>query len=184
MNGPEIPPPRPVTLPRVGTAILVLDVNAECESPEAKGYALLEPLGAFLDRARKSRVPIVYSVSLGRKGTPMGKVAAPLRPRDDEPIVYPDAFDKFAGGELVDLLSKLGARNLVITGRSTNVAVMYTTTAAVRVHRYNVVLPMDGVNANSAYEHSYALHQLSHLPKNVTVPITFSLLNQVAFEAS
>jgi nicotinamidase-related amidase len=163
---------------------LVLDLNAECESPGANSHDLLERVGAFLERAREAKIPIVYSISMTRKGTPLGEVAKPLGRRQDEPIVYPDAFDKFSGGELVGLLNEKGVRSLVIVGRATNVAVMYTTTAAVRVHKYNVVLPMDGVKANGEYEHTYGLHQLSHLPKRVTVPISFTLLDEVSFEAA
>ena len=181
MDGPDLPVVQTVQLPKDRSAILVLDVNAECEDPKAKGYGLLNKLGQFLERARQSEVPIIYTISLGRKGTPLGKVAAPLRHRDDEPILYPDAFDKFAGDELATMLNQRGIQNLVIVGRSTNVAVMYTTTSAVRVHKYNVVVPMDGVNANSDYEHHYALHQLSHLPKSVTVPITFTNLDKISF---
>jgi nicotinamidase-related amidase len=182
MDGPDLPVVQPARLPKDGTAVLVLDVNAECEDPKAKGYELLNRLGVFLQRVRKSQIPIIYTISLTRRGTALGKVAAPLAHRDDEPILYPDAFDKFTGGELRDLLNQRGIQNLVIVGRSTNVAVMYTTTSAVRVHKYKVVLPMDGVNANSDYEHHYALHQLNGLPKKVTVPITFTTLDKILFD--
>ena len=94
------------------------------------------------------------------RGTPLGEAAAPLKRRDTEPVLYPDAFDKFAGGELQAILSGAGTENLIVVGSLTNVAVLYTSTAAARVHRYNVIIPLDGVNANSTYEHEYAIHQL------------------------
>ena len=182
MSGPNIPAPISMQLSKETTAILVLDVNAECENPETSGSRLLDTLGSFLARARDAHVPILYTISLTRKGTPMGNVAAPLGYREGESILYPDAFDKFSGGDLKNWLNHRKIQNLVIVGRSTNVAVMYTATAAVRVHGYTVILPIDGMNANSDYEHEYALHQLANLPKKVTRPITLTELGKLSFQ--
>ena len=174
MSSPNIPTPISMQLSKETTAILVLDVNAECEDPKTSGSRLLDTLGSFLARARDAHVPILYTISLTRKGTPMGNVAAPLGYREGESILY--------GGDLKNWLERRKIQNLVIVGRSTNVAVMYTATAAVRVHGYTVILPIDGMNANSDYEHEYALHQLANLPKKVTRPITLTELGKLSFQ--
>lgn len=180
-HGPHIPEAQAVTLAGDTSAILVLDMNAECEDPAVSSHALLQRVSAFLQRGRRHNVPVIYTVSLMNKGNDLGRVAPSLGRQDDEPVLYPDGFDKFTGGELEALLRRRGVRNLVIVGRSTNVAVLYTASAAARVHKFQVVLPMDGVAAHNDYEHSYALHQLGRLPKVVTVPILFSRLDQIAF---
>lgn len=181
-EGPSIPEAQPAVMPREATAVVVLDMNTECENPQARSYALLKRVGAFLQRARRYNVPIIYTVSLMNKGNRLGEVASSLGRGQDEPVLYPDGFDKFTGGELERLLRPRGVKNLVIVGRSTNVAVMYTATAAARVHKFQVVIPMDGVAANGDYEHTYALHQLNRLPRKVSVPIAFSLLDQIEFQ--
>jgi nicotinamidase-related amidase len=180
-EGPSIPDAKPMALRQGETAVVVLDMNSECEDPQAKGHPLLERVSAFLRRARQHNVPIIYTVSLMNKGNALGEVAASLERRQDEPVLYPDGFDKFTGGELERLLRPRGVKNIVVVGRSTNVAVMYTATVAARVHKFQVVIPKDGVAANGDYEHTYALHQLSRLPKSVTVPVAFSRLDQIEF---
>jgi nicotinamidase-related amidase len=180
-EGPIVPEAQPARLPRDATAVAVLDMNAECEDPQAKSHALLKKVSAFLDRARRNKVPIIYTISLMNKGTPLGEVAPSLGRVQDEPIIYPDGFDKFTGGEFDRFLRSHGVKNLVLVGRSTNVAVMYTATAAARVHQVPVVIPMDGVAAKQTFEQNYALHQLNVLPKGVTAPILFSGLGQIDF---
>src|SRR5947199_152910 len=83
------------------------------------------PLGEFLERVRRSSVSILYTISAAAKGTPLGEVAKPLKRRDAEPVLYPDAFDKFMDGELQIQLNRVGCRSLVIVGSATNFAVLY-----------------------------------------------------------
>ena len=58
------------------------------------------PLAEFLERARQASVPILYTFSAASKGTLLGEVASPLKQRESEPVIYPDAFDKFMDGEI------------------------------------------------------------------------------------
>lgn len=177
---PVRPEAQPKRLDPAATAILVLDLSTRCDDPSAQCSQLLNGLAAFLDKARADRVLIVFTVSLSAKGTPLGDVATALKRRADETVLYPDGFDKFTGGELQGLLSERNVSNLVVTGSATNFAVMYTATAAARNYRYNVVIPLDGVNAGNAYEHDYALHQLSVLP-SAAVKVQFSTLAMIEF---
>src|SRR5215467_8040589 len=136
-EGPNRPEAKPLTLDSKTTAILVLDMNARCDDPKQVCSKIAAPLGEFLDRARAAGVPIIYTVSATVKGKPLGELATALKKKDGEIIIYPDAFDKFAGGELQAWLKDKGAKTLVITGSSTNAAVLYTATSAARMHRYN-----------------------------------------------
>ena len=181
ITGPNRPEPKAVSLDAAKTAVVVLDLNARCHDPEEVCSKLMEPLGGFLERLRAASVPVVFTVSLQFKGTPMGEVAAPLKRRDTEPVLHPDAFDKFAGGDLQAILSDAGVENLIVTGSLTNVAVLYTSTSAARVHRYNVIIPLDGVNAKSAYEHDYAIHQLTVLPAGAGDLMQFTRLDMIEF---
>lgn len=180
-GSPNIPQPTPVVLDPVSTAVLVLDLSTRCHDPKAPCARLLPVVGEFLERARNCRVPIVFTVSLRDQGTELGHVASALKRRETESIVFPDAFDKLFSGELHSVLQNMGAKTLVITGAATNVAVMYTTTTAVRVHKYNVIIPVDGVTAATAYEHEYALHQLHALPAGSVTPVRYSTLSTITF---
>jgi nicotinamidase-related amidase len=114
----------------------------------------------------------------------MQEVALPLRRRDTEPVLYPDSFDKFFGGELQNFLSERSVKNLVVVGSLTNVAVLYTSSSAGRVYGYEVVIPLDGVNALSKYEHEYAIHQFTILPRETNKKFHFTTLSKIRFQAA
>src|SRR5258708_31533597 len=116
-EGPNRPEPKPLTLESKSTAILVLDLNARCDDPKQVCSKITAPLGDFLDKARTAAVPIIYTVSAAAKGTPIGELAAPLRRKESESVIYPDAFDKFFGGEVQGFLQDKGA-NTLSTNRS------------------------------------------------------------------
>jgi nicotinamidase-related amidase len=180
-TGPNRPKPKAITLADNDTAIVVLDLSARCQDPKEVCWKLMEPLAKFLERARARRVPIIYTVSAHTRGTPMQEVAAPLKRRDTEPVIYPDSFDKFFGGELQNFLSERGVKNLVVVGSLTNVAVLYTSSSAGRVYGYEVVIPLDGVNALSKYEHEYAIHQFTILPRDTNKQFHFTKLSTIRF---
>ena len=183
-SGPNRPKPKPMNLANHETAIVVLDLSARCEDPKEVCSKLMKPLGNFLERARARRVPIIYTVSAHTRGTPMQQVALPLKRRDSEPVIYPDSFDKFFGGELQNFLSERGVKNLVVVGSLTNVAVLYTSSSAGRVYGYEIVIPLDGVNALSRYEHEYAIHQFTILPRDTNKKFHFTTLSKIRFQAA
>ena len=112
---------------------------------------------------------------------PIGELAAPLRRKESESVIYPDAFDKFFGGELQAFLKDKGAKTLIITGSATNNAVLYTATTAARMYRYSIVIPMDAVNASSRYEQEYAIHQFTVLPSEANKLFQFTNLSMISF---
>ena len=180
-EGPNRPEPKPLTLESKATAVLVLDLSARCHDPKQVCSKLMPALGDFLEKVRAAAVPIIYTVSAAARGTPLGEVAAPLKRKEGEPVIYPDAFDKFAGGELQAFLKEKGAKTLVVTGSSTNTAVLYTATTAARMHRYNIVMPMDGAIAASKYEQEYSFHQFTVMPSEANKLFQFTNLSMITF---
>jgi nicotinamidase-related amidase len=180
-EGPNRPNPQPLRLDSKTSAIVVLDLSVRCEDPQEVCSKLMQPLGGFLERARQAATPILYTISATGKGTPLGETAASLHRRASEPILYPDAFDKFMGGELKTELDKCKCRSLVIVGSATNFAILYTATTAARIYKYDVVIPLDGVNAKRQYEHEYAIHQMTILPASAHKQFRFSRLGMIQF---
>ena len=181
-EGPNRPEPKPVTLDSKTAAVLVLDLSTRCHDPKQVCSKLMPAVGEFLEKARAAAVPIIYSVSASAKGTPLGEVASPLKRKESEPVIYPDGFDKFIGGELQAFLREKGAKTLVVTGSSTNGGVLYTVTTAARIHRYNIVVPMDGVNAATKYEQEYSIHQFTVLPGDAYKQFQFTNLSMITFK--
>ncbi len=81
----------------------------------------------------------------------------PLAP--NETLIAPDATDKFFTGELHALLAARAITTLVITGSSANQAVLYTASSAARNFGCDIVIPLDGTNANRDYEYEHTMHQ-------------------------
>jgi nicotinamidase-related amidase len=180
-EGPNRPEPQPLELDVKTTSIVVLDFSRRCENPQEVCSKLMLPLAEFLARARQASAPILYTISAAAKGTPLGEVAAPLKRRESEPVLYPDGFDKFIDGQLKAQLDKWNCRSLIIVGSATNFAVLYTATTAARIFRYDVVRPLDGVNAKRSYEHEYAIHQMTILPASAHKQFRFTKLGMIEF---
>lgn len=105
-----------------------------------------------------------------------------MKRKESEPVIYPDGFDKFLGGEIQAMLKERGAKTVIVTGASTNSAVLYTATTAARMFRYNIVIPMDGSNANSRYEQEYSFHQFTVMPSDAYKQFQFTNLSMITFK--
>jgi len=183
-HSPNQPEARDVVVDPGTTAVLVLDLSARCASPQEICSEIVPHVAGLLDRARVSNAFIVYTVSSSSIGTPLGEPWSGFNRRDDEPVLFPEAWDKFTSGELQPLLEERGIKTLIITGSSSNVAVLYTASAAARVYRYDIVIPMDGINAASPYEEEYVLHQFTVLPSGAAQQFAFTTLDRIAFASS
>ncbi len=161
---PNKPNPIDVTLDAKTTGLLVLDLNARCEDPKEPCHKLVEPVAKFLSRAREAGILIVYTVADRYQGTPLAKMPKAFQQKDNEPVIFPAAFDKFYGGELHHLLTARGLKTLIVTGASSNQAVLYKETAAVRPFGFDVIIPVDGLISRGYYENEYTLHQFTILP--------------------
>src|SRR5438445_10370722 len=101
---PNKPIPQDVTVDSKTTALLVLDLNCRCENPEEPCYKLIDPVAKFLDRARQVNMFIVYTAADRYRGTPEARMPHAFKQRDDEPVIFPPAFDKYSDGALQHLL--------------------------------------------------------------------------------
>lgn len=178
---PVLPKPQPVEINIDKSALLVLDISQRCADPEFTCHKLGPVMKEFLDRAREVGLPIIYTISKRLKGTQEGKVYSVLKRRPSEPVVYPDSFDKFAGGELQSFLSLFDVDTLIITGYRSNISVLNTATKATREFKYKVVIPIDGLAAKTEYELEYTLYQFTVLPTQAAELFTFTKLGMISF---
>jgi nicotinamidase-related amidase len=146
-------------------------------APEPARQTFIANVADFLEKARSAETPVIFTGMYAQRDAPVDPI---LQRRRLEPLFYPDGFDKFTGGELQGLLEERRVQNLVVTGASTNICVMYTATTAARIYHYDTYIPLDGVYSEIAYHHEYALHQLSVLPTSAT-PLRFTTLSMIEF---
>lgn len=158
--------PAPVELKSVAvnatdTAFLVLDIEERTCNMETRPRCVESAprIGAFLAKARAAGLPVVHSLT--RAGTPE-TILPPAKPLPGEPIVQ-STVDKFFGTDLEDILKKLGARTVVITGTTAEGAVLHTATGAA-MRGLNVVVPVDGMSAANLYAEQYTAWHLVNAP--------------------
>ncbi len=178
---PNLPQPVPVVLDPETTALLVLDLSNRCSNPAQVCSLLVPRIKEFLPKVRAAKVFTVYTIITGEVGTPLGKVWDGFDALPGDPVIAPDAFDKFMGGELYAVLQERGIKTVIITGAATNNAVLFTATSAAKVHKYNVVIPYDGVIANGKYESEYPFYQLSVMPGGANTLCSFTTLKGISF---
>ena len=135
-----------------------------------------------MDRARDLGIPIIYTVSYQKRGTPEGEVYSGLARKLSEPVIYPDSFDKFASGELQSYLGFYGVDTLIVTGYRSNICVLHTATTAARELKYKVVIPVDGMAALSQYEQDYTLFHFTVLPKQAARLFSFTTLEMIGLD--
>jgi nicotinamidase-related amidase len=168
------PNPEPITLDAGTTALLVLDLGGRCDEAAQPCHRIVPVINESLPRFREHQVLTIYNV-------PQGNVWSGFEPLGpDEMVIHQAGPDKFFGGELDGLLRARGITTLVITGASTNGAVLYTATAAVRNYGYELVIPLDGTVAAGDYEYEYAIHQFFAVP-GMRDPTRFSMMAMINF---
>jgi nicotinamidase-related amidase len=180
-NAPDLPVPKPVELLADKTAVLVLDGSRRWGNPDLPCHQLVPGMKRFLQKARDAGLPIIYTVSFQKKGTPEGEVYSGLEKRPSEPVIYPDGFDKFTGGVLQSYLRLYNVDTLIFTGYRSNICVLHTATTAARECKYNVVIPMDGMAAITDYELEYTLVHFQVIPKQASKRFSFTNLDLIRF---
>ena len=119
--------------------------------------ATLPAVSAALSAARSATVPVFYS-SVGT-----GNILPDVTPAAGDTVVKSFGADKFYNTDLDAMLKAAGVTTLVITGTSSNGAVLYTGYEAA-ARGYTVVVGEDGISAGSDFANLFTEWQLLNLP--------------------
>lgn len=173
------PPPalKPVTLDPKTTALLLLDFNKQTCNAERRPrcVASIPRVKKLLERARSKGVVVVYSLSAGAMKS---DIAHELSPADGEPAVT-SGPDKFLGTELEQLLRAKNVQTVIVTGTAAHGAVLYTASGAA-LRGMRVVVPVDGISAESLYPEQYSVWNLSNAPR-VSAQVTLTTTDLISF---
>jgi nicotinamidase-related amidase len=163
-NSVEVPPApklEVVTLDPKSSAILVLDIlQQNCSAARRpRGAASVPRIHRMLDKGRGKAVVVVYSVF---PQAVTSDILTEVAPQAGEPVVT-SGPDKFLGTELEKLLKDKGVKTLVIVGSAAHGAVLHTAGAAA-FRGFEVVVPVDGMSADTTYAEQYTTWHLANAP--------------------
>jgi nicotinamidase-related amidase len=142
------------------TAYLVLDLfKAFCGEDRPRCFAALPKVGKFLGDARAHNVTVIYSMVPGKTTKDL---ADQIAPKGDEPTITAEP-DKFLGTDLDKILKDHGITTLIISGTSTQGAVLFTAGQAA-LRGYKVIVPLDGAPSGNPFDELAAARLLAVAP--------------------
>jgi len=162
VQAPPAPAAKPVTVDPRTTALLLLDFNKQTCNAERRPrcIASVPKVQKLLAGARSRGMAIVYSLSAGASAA---DIASDLAPRQDDPVVT-SGPDKFLGTDLEKVLKERNIRTVIVAGTAAHGAVLATASGAA-LRGMQVIVPADGISAETLYPEQYTLWHLLNAPR-------------------
>ena len=188
VKAPPAPKLQSVTLDPKTTAILVIDIIKQTCNMKMRPrcVAMVPKVQKLLAEARAKGVYIIYSLfpSPAPDKFPNPKITdyvPELAPKGNEPVVT--AFvDKFAlGGKdtgLEKTLKDKGIKNFVPVGVASHNGVLFSSVDAA-FRGFNVVVPVDGMAGNNAYEDQLTAYTLT---SSIVYKVTLTSIDMIKFQ--
>jgi len=162
VQAPKPPELKPVKIddPKT-TAYLVLDIIKQtCNNKvRPRCVASVPKIEGLLKHARSKGLAIIYSKTNSATPADIAKEIAPL---EGEPIVSTSS-DKFFKTDLDKILQDKGIKTVIIVGTAAHGAIIFTGTEAAK-RGYKVIVPVDGMSAESTYIEQYTAWHLVNNP--------------------
>jgi nicotinamidase-related amidase len=161
----KVPPPPDVKAVKIDpgtTALLLLDFNSQTCNAERRPRCItsIPRVEKLLKEARTRGVSVVYSLSAGAS---VSDIVRPLMPAAGEPAVT-SGPDKFLGTDLERILKEKKVKTVIVTGTAAHGAVLYTASEAA-FRGFQVIVPVDGMSAESAYAEQYVAWNFANAPR-------------------
>ncbi len=158
------------------TAYLVLDIiKQNCNNERRpRCVASVPKIQAFLTQARTRGMLVVYSFTSTSTPADIFKEVAPL---PGDPLVQTSS-EKFFKTDLEKILQDKGIKTVIVVGTAAHGAVLFTGTEAAK-RGYKVIVPVDGMSAESTYIEQYtAWHLVNNPSYGAQVTLTkFDMIN-------
>jgi nicotinamidase-related amidase len=183
------PPPQlqSVTLDPKTTALLMIDIIKQTCNTQRRPrcVAMIPKVQKLLAEARAKGVYVIYALfpSPSPATFPDPKISdyvPELAPKGDEPVVtsFVDKFilrDKDTG--LQKMLKDKGIATIVPVGITSHNGVLFTSVDAA-MRGFNVVVPVDGMAGNNAYEDQVAAYTLT---SSIVYKVTLTSIDMMKF---
>lgn len=179
-NSVKAPPPPPihdVTLNPKTTALFMMDFNSRNCKPELRNRcaAIMPNVEKFLNRARSSNMMIIHSYTPNME---QNDIVSNVKPLPTERVVQVRG-DKFDKNDLSDTLKAKGITTIITVGTSANGAVLFTAIGASQ-RGFKVVVPVDGMPADTAYQEQFSIWEIANGP-TIREVSTLTTLDRITF---
>lgn len=174
---PPAPELKPVTIDPKVTALLMLDFVKQICNQQARPrcVASIPKVRGLLTQARAKGVAVVYSLGAGASVTDIWTEVAPL---GGEPAVS-SGPDKFLRTDLEKILKEKGIKTVIAVGTAAHGAVLYTSSGAA-LRGLKVIVPVDGMSAESTYAEQYTAWHLVNAPR-VAAQVTLTRIDLIQY---
>lgn len=177
------PPPelKPVTLQDSTTALLILDMMKTNCGARPRCVATVPTVKKLHDEARKAGMMIWYSfVGSNGNATTADQIDPGLTAKEGE-WVRQNGPDKFIGSNLEEKLKARGIKTVIVCGTSFQ-GVGIGTGGGAAQRGYKVIIPIDCLSSEDAYEEQYsAFHLYKGGPAGVTSQVTVTRSSMIKF---
>jgi len=177
VTAPLPPEIKQISLDPATTALLLLDFNKQTCNAERRPRCIdsIPKIKKILLLARARKMTVVYSLSAGASAADIASAVAPM---PGEPIVT-SGPDKFLGTNLEKILREKGIKIVIVAGTAAHGAVLYTASGAA-LRGMTVVVPVDGISAETLYAEQYTVWHLVNAPR-VSAATTLSRTDMIDF---
>jgi nicotinamidase-related amidase len=159
ITAPSPPELKVVTVNPETTALLILDIQARMVEQRPRCAESVPKIKDLLDRARGKNMLVAYSLTSTAVPADIATLVTPL---PNEPIVK-SSVDKFYNTDLDSILKAKSIKTVIIVGTVAHGAVLNTATGA-SVRGYQVIVPVDGMSADTLYPEQYTAWHLVNSP--------------------
>lgn len=188
VKAPPAPQLKPVTLESKTTALLLIDIIKQTCNPQRRPrcVAAVPKVRKLLTQARAKGALVIYALFPSPSPTtfPNPKLSdyvPELAPQGNEPVVtaFVDKFE-LAGKDtgLEKMLKDKGINTLVPVGVASHNGVLFTSVMA-SLRGFNVVVPVDGMAGNNAYEDQLTAYTLT---SSIVYKVTLTSTDMLKFQ--
>ena len=188
VKAPPAPKLAPVTVDPKTTAVIVVDlIKQTCnQQRRPRCLASIPKVEKLLAAARASGATVIYTLfpspAPDKFPNPViGDVLPAVAPKGNEPVIS-SFVDKFLLGNkdtgLEKLLNDKGAKNVILVGTTPHNGVLFTAVDAA-MRGFNVIVPVDGIGGNNAYEDQMAAYTLT---SSIVYKVALTTTDTITFE--
>jgi nicotinamidase-related amidase len=181
IKAPEPPAITPVKVDPAKTALFLLDFLRDVCTPSfrPRAAAALPKLKALLQEARQRGMTVVHTTTSASTTALGSDLADAVKPIDGERI-YKAPFNKFFDNDLEQYLRGRGIDTIIVTGTSPNGCVLFTVAGALLLG-FKVLVPIDGMPANTLYQEQFVAWQIANGPGGFSRLAKLTSLDNISF---